>query len=278
MKKPFTYLILVATVLATGLTAAPASATASARIPIPKVKSVQLKVDVAGYITVTHDWDSTGPCQDGEAYTVEENFYFETGKGITTRFTRTQFPGKESLFGASVSKPVGSAITSGRVDGWRTSSACTNAGPAPTPPDCRTATGKLQFVFALAGESASEDEEITPLAGRSLLLYLTRKGGGSQSESCLRARPSIDDVGVNYGDTLIDSNPNDGVMGAVLPTGIDSIKALNLKKGKSITRTVTMTGPCEAVRVENKAGGTLESNPQQCWVKGKAVVTVTRPR
>lgn len=267
---------MCATLATAGLTALPMAPADAARLPgIPKVQSVPISLDVAGYITVTSDWDATGPCILGEAYTLDEEYTFETGKPARTRLTRVKAPGIPASVTTTTLKPIGSATTTGRISGWRTSNYCSDPGPEPTPPACVTARGKLSITMNLASYHDSS-EALTPLQGRTLMLGLMRSGGGSQSSDCPGGRrTSIEPVGLDYADTTIGTGSQSQLTDTILPTGIDSIKALSLKPGKSIRRTIQISGPCEAARVSTKAGAQTAADGA-CWVKGRVEVVLKR--
>lgn len=267
---------LCAAVAVTGLVALSMAPSSAARLPgVPAVKSAPISVDLAGYITVTSDWDSTGECQLGEAYTLEEEYTFETGKPARMRLTRVKAAGMPASVTAMTLKPLGSATTKGTISGWRTTNWCSGQAPEPVPPACLTARGKLSLQMGLASYYDS-DAELTPLQGRTLMLGLTRNGGGNQSSDCPGGRRvTIDPVGLDYGDTTIGTGAQSGVSDTMLPTGIDSIKALSLKPGKSIRRTIDITGPCEAARVSTKPGAQTSAS-DACWVKGKVEVVLKR--
>jgi hypothetical protein len=249
-------------------------------IPLPKATSIKVTIDIAGYLDITHDYDSTGNCSPGKAYTVQEEFDFETSRPVSARLTRLTIPGRGTMTTASVSRPVGRATTSGEVSGWRTTNTCSGPrSPEPDPPECRTARGRMTFELTPASRLPGEDDELTPLQGRTLMLNVTRRGGGNQNRSCYEARPGLlGTVGQDYGDTLVEPNVNDRQTGLVLSTGIDSIKAMALRRGKSIRRTIRLTGPCDAVRISSRNAGARPSAKDSCFVKGSVFIAVKRSR
>lgn len=262
-----------AAVLLTAIAALAAwpAADGGARIPnlpkVPKVTGYPVTIDVAGYVDFNWTWDSQQTCIPGYAKTVSEELSFELGKPRRSVV---------NVVGGAVSMPFaigGEAKLKATVDGFRTTNYCPPTAPNPEPPEpgCKTLKGKLGVVL-LPQPEAHEDGDLAPL-GRGVMISVVRRGGGSQTPSCLENRPILHPVKEDQG-VQVETLPHPSG-GLTLPLA-NGMKFWSLKPGGRLSRTITIAGGCEAVTTQTAQASRLSEHIKRCTIGGKIVVMIKR--
>ncbi len=235
---------------------------------LPKATAYPVTIDVAGYVDFNWTWDSQQKCIPGYAKTVSEELSFELGKPRRSVL---------NVVGGAVSMPFaigGEAKSKATVDGFQTTNYCPPTAPNPEPPkpNCKTLKGKLAVVLLPQAEAHGEGD-LTPL-GRGAMLSVIRKGGGSQTHSCLENRPTLHPVDEDQS-VQIETLPLPGG-GLTVPLA-NATKFWGLKPGGRLSRTITIAGGCDAVTTQT-AQASLSTNIKRCTIKGKIVVVIKRLR
>lgn len=245
----------------------------SAQIPqlpkVPKATAYPVSIDVAGYVDFNWTWDSRQTCIPGYAKTVSEELSFELGKPRRSIV---------NVVGGAVSMPFaigGEAKLKATVGGFQTTNYCPPTAPNPEPPEpsCKTLKGKLAVVLLPQAE-AHEDGDLAPL-GRGVMMAVVRRGGGSQTPSCLENRPTLHPVKEDQG-VQIETLPLPG--GGLTVPITNATKFWGLKPGGRLSRTITIAGGCDAVTTQTAQASRLSSNIKRCTIKGKIVVVIKRLR
>jgi hypothetical protein len=122
--------------------------------------------------------------------------------------------------------------------------------------------------------------DLATLAGKSLLLTITRVGGAIDPNTCIgEAAGSI--TGADAEKSGVTTSFAPGVSES-LTTGLGSIKIFNMKKGTTLRRTIIIDGACAAVNVQAGTNPAAKPNPgalnadADCWMTGKVVLSVRR--
>ena len=261
--------------------AAPVVASAAPALPKPpKTKVVKLQFDVAGYVESRELHDTKSDCYPGVSYIQTNRFEFETGKWVNSMMTNISLPGTDGTITTAGSLPAGSASIEGTISDFSTSNFCapTQPDPEPTPPVCAKTRGKISV--GLMGGSTGMSGDLATLTGKSLLLTITRVGGTIDAYTCLgEAAGSI--TGADAEQSGVTTSPAPGVS-ETLTTGLGSIKIFNLKKGKTLRRTIIIDGACAAVNVQAGTNPAAKPNPgalnadADCRMTGKVVLAIRR--
>ncbi len=286
-------LALSASVVVTlGLALVPSAATAhtgagagAAAVKAPKIKSVKLDLDVAGYVETRRLVDTTGTCSPGVTYTQTNTYTFETGKYVRTGLFNIAMPGGDSVLTGSLSPPAGSANITGGLTGYRTTNYCAPIKKAPEPlrPTCLKTRGKTSVVLVPAAKQVFDVDDLVPLDHQRMMLTVIRSGGAWSLGSCSGAIGAEFIPGPDTSTAYVTTSWHPGVS-LVLPTGLGSVKLFNLKKKDRLQRSINLAGPCDSVRV-NTLPGSLGGAPAgqlnadgDCWVRAKIVLSVRRSR
>ncbi len=282
-----------------GLALVPSAATAhtgagAAAVKVPKIKSVKLDLDVAGFVETRQFTDTTDVCNVGSTYTQTNTYNFETGNFVKTRLSYITLPGFDGPITVSRFSPAaGSALIKGKITGFRTTNLCPPhlPQPEPQPPNCVKTRGKTSVALTPAGKLEGNEDDPAPLEGNRMMVAVKRSGGAQDDLSCsggivagLR--------GTDTGRAIVSTSLAPGTS-LVLPTRLDSIKLFNLKfkrKGRRhqvnrdlLQRTIVVEGPCDSVSVTTYIGWKGGISPTvpldedgECWLTGKIVLSVRR--
>lgn len=254
---------LAATALA--LPVATGAVTIPKGVKTAKVTRYPVAVDAVGYLDYTWTWDSTEPCVPGYAKTIEESLTFELGK---PRAGTAQV-----VNGQVIVYPVkgGEATVQTELSGWRTTNYCPPTEPAKEPPE-PTCKKKLRSPLMVGVSPIKEEEdELTPLSRQTQVL-ISRFRPTPQNPACLDQRPSIKAEGESTKGWAAD--PHGGI---VAPLGASDVDFWRLDVGKTIKRTVTISGGCGKASFKAGAGASaISPRIRSCVVKGKVVVMIKR--
>ncbi len=284
-------LALSASVVVTlGLALVPSAATAhtgagagAAAVKVPKIKSVKLDLDVAGYVEVRQLVDTTDKCSPGVTYTQTNEYTFETGKYLGTRLVHIAVPGTDAVLTGAFSRAAGSANITGGLTGYRTTNYCapTKKDPEPLRPTCLKTRGKTRVALVPAAKQVFDVDDLVPLDHQRMMLTVLRSGGAWGLGSCSGARAIEIFPSADTSTAYVTTSWHPGVS-LVLPTGLGSVKLFNLKKKDRLQRSINLAGPCDSVRV-NTLPGSLGGAPAgqlnadgDCWVRAKIVLSVRR--
>lgn len=234
---------------------------------VPKITSYPVTIDVAGYVDFNWTWDSQETCYPGYAKTVAEELSFELGKPRRSVV---------NVVGGAVAMPFaigGEATSKVTADAFRTTNYCPPTAPNPDPPepDCKTLRGELGVVLIPQAE-AQDDGDLTSL-GRGVMLSIVRRGGGSQTASCLQDRPTLRPVKKDEG-VQIETLPLPSG-GLTLPL-TNATKFWALKPGGRLSRTITIGGGCDRATTQTATASGLSEHIKRCTISGKVVVVVKR--
>jgi hypothetical protein len=234
---------------------------------VPKFTSYPITIDAAGYVDFNWTWDSQETCIPGYAKTVSEELSFELGKPRRTVV---------NAVGGAVTMPFalgGEATTKATVAGFHTTNYCPPTAPSPEPPEpeCKTLKGKLG-VALLPQLEVHEDGDLAPL-GRGVVLAVVRRGGGSQSSSCLENRPTLRPVDEDEG-VQVETLPLPG--GGLTVPLTNATKFWGLKPGGRLSRTITIGGGCDRVTAQTAQASGLSEHVKRCTISGKIVVVIKR--
>jgi hypothetical protein len=273
---------LLAIIIGAGLVAGvlPAVALAIPMLPKPpKTKVVRLQMDVAGYVEARTLHNTKSDCWPGVSYIQTNRFQFETGKWVDSILSNVSTPGTDGIITSAGSKASGSASVEGLISDFSTSNYCDRPpDPEPSPPACATTHGKV--MVGLTEGSMAMSGDLPTLAGKSLLLTITRVGGGIDPATCVGV-PAGSIVGADADISGVTTSFTPGVSEA-LTTGLTAIKVFNMKKGKTVRRTIVIDGSCDAVNVKAGSNAAAVPNPgalnadADCWMTGKVVFSLRR--
>jgi hypothetical protein len=264
--------VVVAAIAALGALPTAAGSAQLPKIPqlpkVPKVISYPVTIDAAGYVDFNWTWDDQQVCIPGYSKTVSEELSFELGKPQRSVV---------NVIGGGVTMPFaigGEAKHKATAGGFHTTNYCPPTRPEPEPPEpsCQTLKGKLGVVLTPQVEDQG-DVNLAPL-GRGVMVSFIRKGGASQTPSCLENRPVLraanEKQGVNVG-TL--PQPGGELM---VPLGANATRFWGLKPGQRLSRTITIGGGCDTVNVKTAIASRLSENIKRCTIGGKIVVVIKR--
>lgn len=273
---------LIAVMLGAALLAGslPAVALATPTLPKPpKTKVVRLQMSAAGYVEARTLHNTKSDCWPGVSYIQTNRFEFETGKWVNSVLSNVTTPGTDGIITMAGAKPSGSATVQGLISDFSTSNYCDRPpDPEPPQPACATLHGKI--AVGLMEGSMGMVGDLPTLAGKSLLVTITRVGGGIDPSTCLgQSAGSV--VGADAEESGVTTSYAPSVSES-LTTGLTAIQVFNLKKGKTLRRTIVIDGPCEAVNVRSGSDLAAVPNPgalnadADCWMTGKVVLSVRR--
>ncbi|MGC1166843.1 MAG: hypothetical protein WA862_12110 [Solirubrobacterales bacterium] len=264
--------VVVTAIAALGALPSAAGSVTIPRIPklpkVPKIDSYPVTIDAAGYVDFNWTWDDQQACIPGYAKTVSEELSFELGKPRRAVV---------NIIGGAVTMPFaigGEAKHKASVGGFQTTNYCPPTRPEPEPPepDCRTLKGKLGVLLTPQVEDQG-DVDLAPL-GRGVMVSFIRKGGASQTQSCLENRPTLraanEKQGANVGTLPL---PGGELM---VPLGANAPRFLSLKPGQRLSRTITIGGGCDTIKVQTAIASRLSESIKRCTIAGKIVVVIKR--
>jgi hypothetical protein len=258
----------------------PAAALATPALPKPpKTTIVRLQMDVAGYVEARQLHNTKSDCWPGVSYIQTNRFQFETGTWVNSILSNVSTPGTDGIITSAGSKPSGSASTQGLISDWSTSNYCDRpADPEPAQPACAKSNGKI--MVGLTEGAIEMNGDLPTLAGKSLLVTITRVGGAIDPATCIGLQAgSI--VGPDAEQSGVTTSYTPGISES-LTTGLTAIKVFNLKKGKTLRRTIVIDGPCATVSVKAGSDAAAVPNPGglnadgDCWMTGKVVFSLRR--
>jgi hypothetical protein len=259
----------------------PVVASAAPTLPKPpKTKMVKLQLNVAGYVESRTLHDTKSDCYPGISYIQTNTFQFETGKWVNSMLTNISLPGTDGTISTAGSLPSGSASVEGKISDFSTSNFCAPQAPdpEPAPPACATTHGKISV--GLLGGSQGLNGDLATLAGKSLLLTITRVDGAIDPNTCIgEAAGRVTGADAELSGVTTSYAPG---VSETLTTGLGSIKVFNLKKGKTLHRTIIIDGSCAAVHVQSGSIPAAKPDPgglnadADCWMTGKVVLSVRR--
>ncbi len=278
-----------------GLALVPSAATAhtgagATAVKVPKVKSVKLDLDVAGYVETRQLEDTTRKCSPGVTYTQTNTYTFETGKYLRTLLSHIAVPGTDGVITTGLSRAAGSANIAGSITGFRTTNYCAPTAPklpAPVAPKCVKTQGKTRVALTPAVKlELGDDDPLVPLGGTPMMLSVFRSGGAQDLGSCSGANAAAVSfrAGPETDNTLVSTSWITGPS-LSLSAALGSVKLFNLKRKDLLQRTIVLSGPCDSVRVSTRSGwaggvpasGKLTADGD-CWLTGKIVLSVRRSR
>jgi hypothetical protein len=285
MKRLSTTSRLLAVLLGSALLAGavPSMALAMPTLPTlpkpPKTKIVRLQMDLAGYVEARTLHNTKSDCWPGVSYIQTNRFEFETGTWVNSVLSNTSMPGTDGVISSAGSVPSGSAAVEGLITDFSTSNYCDRPpDPEPSPPACAKTHGKI--MVGLTEGATAMNGDLPTLAGKSLLVTITRVGGGVDPTTCVGV-PAGSIIGADADNSGVTTSYAPGVS-ETLTTGLTAIKVFNLKKGKTFRRTIVIDGPCDAVNVKSGANPAAVPNPgglnadSDCWMTGKVVFSLRR--
>lgn len=274
--------VLVA-VVALGATVTAGAATKPPTVPKLKTRIAKLKVDVAGYVETRLLHDTTSDCFPGERWIQTNRFIFETGKFVNLSVTNIAGQGfRTTTTRSSFSRSAGRTTVEGEISDYKTTNYCKGEQQKlDGAPSCAAKNiGKLAVALT-PGEAPSENDELTPLSGRPLLLSLKRVGGGRDAVRCF-GRGAGQVTGKDTDAAIVTTSFVPG-LSVIVPANLDAIKVFDLRAKARLRRAVVIDGPCTNVEVTVVAPPGRSPNPgalnadSDCRLFGKIVVTV-RPR
>lgn len=269
---------LLSRVLAAGATAvtialAGAPAAGALRLPRPpKVTNYQATLDLAGYIDVKVEQDSTGDCVPGQDVTIDFESSFELGAPRRTGITVIN-----GAVAGGLVRNKGTASHKGTLSGYRETNYCPPSKRAElTKPSCTSHRGRLQAILGSNAEDFKRSDDLTPLV-YPVNIMLSRWGGGTQDDSCRRylssgIRPAIRRETTEL--NALDTDPS----ALTIPIGANDKDFVRLKKGQTLRRVVTLNGACNHVLVgrEAPADASASRERSKCTVRGKIYIAVKR--
>ncbi len=246
MKRLLILLPLIASILVTATTAQ-----AAPKIPGTNITTFRAKIHVAGGLTITSTYDTTGNCTPGQSWKMKESVDVE----ITDKVSGTFYGNKIATKWAA-----GNVQQKSRVQGYRETNYC--------PPDAKRALDEPEC-DSFGGRSLAN---LTP-DGRNkggMSISMTRRGAGSQDLSCMgpgvSSRPGFAITALQHTFTPIS-----------LPLNVPVKKFKKLDRGDKVIRVIRISGQCERPNV--KVGGpgiTKMAADPTCSVDGLFNVIVTR--
>jgi len=219
------------------------------------------KLSVSGSLTITSQHGELKNCLPAQRFTLKERADVE----ISGRMMLETY-GNKNLLTERGAKDPGGAKSSNTLEGYAESNYCPpDDDPIElTEPDCKTFTGT-------GTASLAPDYR---LKKHLVAVGFSRITGGSQEIDCMslgvnRASP----VGTEI------SNLDSEYASIVLPLGVKIIAFNRLKKGKKISRTIRVEGPCDKTRAYQGAKrSTVYEAQNSCEVSGSFQVEVKRLR
>ncbi|MDO8211129.1 hypothetical protein [Conexibacter sp. CPCC 206217] len=245
------------------------------RLPrAPKLTTYTATIDVAGYIDVKSERDSTNRCSPGQDVTIEFESAFELGRPRRTTISILN----GIVAGGSVAIAPGGVTHKGTVAAYRETNYCPPTKPATLrAPRCTSGKGRLLVSFGtMASEVPGRDEELAPLA-RGVDIAIGRVGGRVQDPSCLTYLTS----------GLRPARPKDGAelsvfetpaSAVVLPLRANDVDFAHLASGATLRRVITLDGACDHVLIGRAPPAEASDGGERskCTVSGRVYISIRR--
>lgn len=212
----------------------------------PQTGTRTLVLDVTGFVEAKQLTDSTGNCVNGMRYVQRNRFEFDSGAAKKVKMQYIKIPGRASMATTTFSDPSGSADVDGAIEDSSFSFTCPPDSGAPPLPTCTSTSGKITM-----GMLPTSAEALANPGGTFMNIAVQRFGGGTDSSDCQGVSVQGDSgavVGPGTDNAEITTSLGSG-MAINVPTGLSAEALLKAPTGKAITRWITFTGPCSAVKV-----------------------------
>ncbi|MDO8309027.1 MAG: hypothetical protein Q7V58_11800 [Actinomycetota bacterium] len=212
----------------------------------PQAGTRVLVLDVVGFVEAKQLTDSTGSCVNGVRYVQRNRLEFDSGAAKKVKLQVVSIPGRASMAMTTFSKPSGSADVAGAIQEPSFSSTCPPDGGSATLPTCSSTHGKVTM-----GMLPTSNEALANPGGTFVNIAVQRDGGGTEPGECQGLSLHGDSgavVGPGTDNAEISTSIGPG-MSLNVPTGLSAESLMKAPKGRAITRWVTFTGPCSAVKV-----------------------------